>query len=70
VADFIEEDRVLTQFGMTGVLGMKSEMARVRREEILIFGADLIDLGRNDPRQMSATMGRWRPLRSEPSPNF
>jgi hypothetical protein len=49
VADFIEEDRVLTQFGLTGVLGMKSEMARVRREEVLIFGADLIDLGRNEP---------------------
>lgn len=49
VADFFEENLVLTQFGLIGVLGMKSEMARVRREEILIFGADLIDLGRNEP---------------------
>jgi hypothetical protein len=48
-ADFVEEDRVLAEFGVTGVLRIKSEMARVRREEILIFGADLIDLGRNEP---------------------
>jgi hypothetical protein len=49
VADFVETDPVLTQFALIGVLGMNSEMARVRREEVLIFGADLIDLGRNEP---------------------
>ena len=48
-ADWIEEYPDVTSFGATGVLGLRDELARVRREEVFLFGAALIDLGREDP---------------------
>lgn len=48
-ADWMEEDMQLISFGMTGVLGMNSELARVRREEIFAFCAQLVDRGRTEP---------------------
>jgi AcrR family transcriptional regulator len=56
-ADFMEESPALVSFGMTGVLTMKSELARVHREEILIFCAQLVDLGRRDPNSLAAEDG-------------
>lgn len=52
VADFMEESDQLTHFGMTGVLQMNSEIARVRREEVFVFCAELIDMGRSEPSQI------------------
>jgi hypothetical protein len=49
MADFMDENPKLVRFGMTGVLGMKSEIARVRREEVIVFFGELIDLGRYEP---------------------
>jgi hypothetical protein len=48
-ADFIHGNPELTGFGMTGVLQMKSERARLLREDLFVFCADLIDLGRTEP---------------------
>jgi hypothetical protein len=48
-ADWMTENPQLVPFGMTGVLGMKSEIARVRREELFVFCGNMIDLGRNEP---------------------
>lgn len=47
-ADFIDGNPELTSFGMTGVLQMKSERGRLLREEVFVFCADLIDLGRTE----------------------
>ncbi len=47
-ADWMEEHPEVVDFGMTGVLKMKSELARVRREEVFVFCAGLIDLGRTE----------------------
>lgn len=48
-ADFMEANPEALNFGMTGVLQLKSELARVRREEVFTFCADLIDRGREEP---------------------
>jgi AcrR family transcriptional regulator len=48
-ADWIEENPEVVSFGMTGVLQMKGELVRVRREEAFVFCAHLIDLGRTEP---------------------
>lgn len=47
-ADWIEENPLLTEFGVVGVLGVKNEMARVMREETLLFCAAMIDMGREE----------------------
>jgi hypothetical protein len=52
-ADWIAEGPELCMFGMTGVLQMKNELLRVRREEIFVFCAHLIDLGRTEPRSLA-----------------
>ena len=51
-ADFMEESPALVGFGMTGVLQMKNELARVRREEVFVFCGGLIDLGRREPSEI------------------
>jgi hypothetical protein len=56
-ADFMKESPALVSFGMTGVLQMKSGLARVRREEVFVFCAQLIDLGRSDPDSHAAEDG-------------
>jgi AcrR family transcriptional regulator len=48
-ADWIVENPQLVEFGNTGVLQMKSEIARIRREEVFFFCGALIDLGRTEP---------------------
>jgi hypothetical protein len=48
-ADLLEESPELAYFGTTGVLQVNSELARVRREEVFVFCAELIDLGRTEP---------------------
>ncbi len=48
-ADFIAGEPALVSFGMTGVLQMRSEVARLHREEVFVFSAKLIDLGRTEP---------------------
>ncbi len=48
-ADFMETHPEPLNFGMTGVLQLKSELARVRREETYVFCAELIDRGREEP---------------------
>jgi hypothetical protein len=53
-ADFMEESPALVGFGMTGVLEMNNELARVRREEVFVFCADLIDRGRTEPSEIEA----------------
>ncbi len=45
-ADWMAANPNLVRFGTVEVLEMRSEMARVRREEITIFSARLIDAGR------------------------
>jgi AcrR family transcriptional regulator len=47
--DFMDAHPEPLNFGMTGVLQLKSELARVRREETFVFCADLIDRGREEP---------------------
>jgi AcrR family transcriptional regulator len=47
-ADFIAEYPEVTHFGMTGVLQMKSERARLLREGVFVFCGQLIDLGRTE----------------------
>jgi hypothetical protein len=47
-ADFVEGNPELNEFGLTGVLRLKSERGRLLREEIFVFCADLIDLGRTE----------------------
>jgi hypothetical protein len=49
MADFMEEDPKLVRLGMIEVLRMKSEIARVRREELFSFFSELIDRGRDEP---------------------
>jgi AcrR family transcriptional regulator len=49
MADFMEEDPKLVRIGMIEVLRMKSEIARVRREELFGFFGELIDRGRDEP---------------------
>jgi hypothetical protein len=39
-ADWMEENPDLVSFGMAGVLTMKSELARVRREEVFVSVPD------------------------------
>jgi AcrR family transcriptional regulator len=51
IADWIEEDLEVVSVGLTGVLQIKSELCRVRREETFIFCAGLIDLARTEPSQ-------------------
>lgn len=51
-ADFMEENPELLRFGITGVLQVKSELARVRREELFVFCAGLIDRGRTEPNAL------------------
>lgn len=53
-ADWMEENPTLVGFGMTGVLQMNSELCRVRREEVFVFCADLIDRGRTEPSDIEA----------------
>lgn len=45
-ADHITANPRLLQFGVVEVLKAKNEMLRVRREEVLMYGARLIDEGR------------------------
>jgi AcrR family transcriptional regulator len=45
---WMEENPLLTEFGVVGVLGVKNEMVRVMREEVLLFCARMIDLGREE----------------------
>ena len=45
-ADWMEANPALVKFGMTEVLKMKSEMGRVRREDVFLFCAQMIDAGR------------------------
>jgi AcrR family transcriptional regulator len=52
-ADFIAESPELMSFGMTGVLQMKNELLRVRREEVFVFCGQLIDLGRTEPGSLT-----------------
>jgi AcrR family transcriptional regulator len=47
-ADWMVENRALVGFGMLEVLKMKSEMPRVRREEVFGFCAQMIDRGRDE----------------------
>jgi hypothetical protein len=47
-ADWIAENPEVITFGMTGVLQMKNELLRIRREELFVFCTHLIDLGRTD----------------------
>lgn len=46
-ADWMEEDPRRVRFGIAEVLKLKSEMARVRREETFVFCARMIDAGRS-----------------------
>jgi hypothetical protein len=48
-ADWIDENPQLVEFGNVGVLQMKNEIARIRREEVFLFCGGLIDLGRTEP---------------------
>lgn len=48
-AAWMEENPELVGFGIIGVLQMRSELVRVRREEAFIFCSRLIDLGRSEP---------------------
>jgi hypothetical protein len=48
-ADFMDAFPETLTFGMTGVLQLKSELCRVRREELFIFCGSLIDRGREEP---------------------
>jgi AcrR family transcriptional regulator len=48
-ADFMDQKPETLHYGMTGVLQLKSELARVRREETFIFCGELIDRGREEP---------------------
>jgi AcrR family transcriptional regulator len=52
-ADFLAENPELMRFGMTGVLQMKNELLRVRREEVFVFCGHLIDLGRTEPGSLT-----------------
>jgi AcrR family transcriptional regulator len=47
-ADWLAANPDLVRFGSVEVLEMRSEMARVRREEVAIFCAGLIDAGRSE----------------------
>jgi AcrR family transcriptional regulator len=47
-ADWMTESPNLVRFGTVEVLEIRSEMARVRREEVFIYCAGLIDAGRAD----------------------
>jgi AcrR family transcriptional regulator len=47
-ADWMAANPNLVRFGTVEVLEMRSEMARVRREEVFIFCARLIDEGRSE----------------------
>jgi len=47
-ADLLEEQPYLARFGNTEILRMRDEMARVRREELFIFCAEMIDQGREE----------------------
>jgi AcrR family transcriptional regulator len=46
VADWMDENPNLTRFGVVEILKAENEMLRVRREEALTYGAELIDRGR------------------------
>lgn len=46
-ADFFEENPNLPQFGMTEVLRIPSELARVRREEVFAYSLRMIEQGRD-----------------------
>ena len=56
-ADWMDKNPVLVSFGMTGVLQMKSERARLLREEVFVFCAGLIDLGRTEPGSQATADG-------------
>jgi AcrR family transcriptional regulator len=45
-ADWMTENPELTPFGMTEVLKMRSETARICREETFVYCAEMIDAGR------------------------
>jgi AcrR family transcriptional regulator len=46
VADWMDENPNLIRFGAVEILKARNEMVRVRREEALGYGAELIDRGR------------------------
>lgn len=46
VADFFEENPYLPRFGMTEILRVQSELARVRREELFVYCEQMIEQGR------------------------
>jgi AcrR family transcriptional regulator len=54
VADWMIENPNLVHFGAVDLLEAKSEMIRVRREEILSYGAKLIDRGRAEAADPAA----------------
>jgi hypothetical protein len=56
-ADAMEESQALVDFMITGALQMNSELCRVRREELFIFGGRLIDLGRTEPSEINIAEG-------------
>lgn len=45
-ADWMEENPLMTSFGLVDVLKLPGEMVRVRREETFAFCAEMIDRGR------------------------
>jgi len=47
-AAWIEENPVLTDFGAAQVLSLENEMVRVRREELFLRSAEMIDRGREE----------------------
>lgn len=56
-ADFISGNPQLADFGMTGVLQMKNERARLLREGVFVFCAALIDLGRTESDSQATVDG-------------
>jgi hypothetical protein len=57
MADLLAEHPALARFGMTEVLRMRNELARVRREEVFVYFAQMIDQGRDaapDPDALPA----------------
>lgn len=45
-ATWLEENPQLTELGAAGVLRAGNEMARIRREQVFVYCAEMIDLGR------------------------
>jgi AcrR family transcriptional regulator len=53
-ADWMAANPNLVRFGTVEVLEMRSEMARVRREEVFVYCAGLIDAGREEALEPAA----------------